>query len=346
MGYAIETFALTKRFRHQKGFKDLFRIDHSSEKIAVDRVSLKINKGEIFGLLGPNGSGKTTFLKMLSTTLLPTSGTACIYGHDIIQEDNKVRQLVGLVTGEERSFYWRLTGRQNLTFFATLYKLRKKQIVHQVGKVLELLELTEVADIRVNEYSTGMKQKLAIARGLLSKPDIIFLDEPTKGLDPIAAQSLLSMIRERIIDYFGNTIILTTHILKEVQELCNRIAILNHGKIVICGDVDELKLTSRSYDKYYINVRHFPEEYFQRLNLIDGVVSSSKISQDDGIINLELKLMKKSSALSEVLKQMVQNRAEILSCTVAEPSFEETYYSLLHDSKEQLISQSQDEKFH
>ncbi|MHC4183319.1 MAG: ABC transporter ATP-binding protein [Planctomycetota bacterium] len=339
MVYAIETFALTKKYRHQSGFKDLFRFVHSDEKIAVDNVTLKISEGEIFGLLGPNGSGKTTFLKLLCTLLLPSSGTARIYGHDIIEEDNKVKQLVGLVTGEERSFYWRLTGRQNLGFFATLHGLRKNQLNHQVGEVLELLDLIEVADIRVNEYSTGMKQKLAIARGLLGKPKILFLDEPTRGLDPIAAQSLLNMIRERIIDYFGNTIILTTHIMGEVERLCNRIAFLNHGRIVVCGNVDELKSSSRGYDKYFIKVKNFSEGYLQRLNQTNGVMSCSKTFQDNGVINVELRLVKNSLALSDVLKQMVQNRVEILSCTINKPSVEEMFRALLKDSKLRPTSQ-------
>jgi ABC-2 type transport system ATP-binding protein len=336
MGYAVETFSLTKKYRQQKSFKDLFRLVHSIEKTAIDGVSLKIREGEIFGLLGPNGSGKTTFLKTLCTLLLPTSGKARIYGHDISKEGYIVRQLVGLVTGEERSFYWRLTGRQNLSFFASLYGLQKKQTNYQVEKVLELFDLTEVADIRVSEYSTGMKQKLAIARGLLSKPKIIFLDEPTKGLDPISTQNLMGMIRERIVEYFGNTIILTTHITRVAEELCNRIAILNNGKIVISGILDELKLASQRYDKYSIKLKHYPKDDLHVLNNANGIISCSESFHDNGVIILELVLLRNSSALSYVLKHIVQNHAEILSCSMIEPTFEEMFHSLIHDSKESL----------
>ena len=194
MEYAIQTDKLHKVFRQEKGLSDLFKSGNANEKVAVNSLTLQIREGEIFGLLGPNGSGKTTFLKMLGTILLPTSGSATIFGHDIVREENKVRKIVGLVTGEERSLYWRLTGRQNLYFFGNLYGIKRQGMESQINKLLKLFDLEHAADNRVSGYSSGMKQKLAIARGLLGNPKILFLDEPTRTLDPLAAHNLLNLI--------------------------------------------------------------------------------------------------------------------------------------------------------
>jgi ABC-2 type transport system ATP-binding protein len=330
MNFPVMTHNLTKKFQlSPSNLKDILRRTQPREVVAVDKVTLKIEDGEIFGLLGPNGSGKTTFLKLLSTMLHPSSGIARIYGHDVIQDDLKVRRCVGLVTGEERSHYWRLTGRQNLQFFASLFMLGKKEINQRVGEVIALLDLTEVADLRVDKYSAGMKQKLAIARGLLGKPKLLFLDEPTRGLDPIAAQSLLDLISQRIVGYSGNTVILTTHILSEVEKLCNRIAILKRGQIVAQGSLYELKKAAQIYDRYSIYLHNYPIEHLSEFEKIKGVISCSNKIQENSNLSLEFLLAKDSFALSDVLKFIIHKNADILKCTSEEQRFDDVFQMII-----------------
>jgi len=337
MSVPVETCELTKKFTLSRGFKDLLRRAKWREKRAIDRVSLTIEEGEVFGLLGPNGSGKTTLLKMLSTMLHPSSGTARIYGYDILRDGLQVRRLVGLVTGEERSHYWRLTGRQNLHFFASLFMLSKREMYQRVGELLELLDLTDVADLRVDKYSAGMKQKLAIARGLLGKPKLLFLDEPTRGIDPVAAQSLLALIKQRVVDYFGNTVILTTHILGEVEDLCHRLAILHRGQIVVCSSGHELKTNSQIYNKYSIVIRNYPSEYLSEFENIHGVICCSKKLQEDSSISMEFHLAKGSLALSNILQCIMQKHADILRCSAEEPSFDEVYSAIIRGLQDNTI---------
>ena len=186
---ALETSGLTKRYPHQRGLLEVLRSLPARETLALDDVTFSVEPGEVFGLLGPNGSGKTTCLKLLSTILSPTAGRAVVCGHDVVREARTVRRLVALVSGEERSHYWRLTGRQNLEFFGRLFYLDQRTIGRRTDELLDVFDLSRFADVRVAEYSTGMKQKLSIARGLLSSPRLLFLDEPTRGLDPVAAHA-------------------------------------------------------------------------------------------------------------------------------------------------------------
>src|SRR3990172_8165098 len=181
--YAVETIDLTKYFHHG-GAK------------ALKNVNLQIRHGEIVALLGPNGAGKTTLLKILSTLVLPTSGTAYVKGYEIVRCEDDVKKSIGLVTGEERSFYWRLTGRQNLEFFAALYGLRPDEAKPRIDALLEQLDLSAAADNMFYSYSSGMKQKLALVRGLLCNPAVLFLDEPTKSVDVMTARDLRGFIKE------------------------------------------------------------------------------------------------------------------------------------------------------
>jgi len=164
---------------------------------AVEGVTIDVQSGEIFAFLGPNGAGKTTLIKMLCTLIFPTRGEAIVDGHDITKDDEAVRRSIGLVTGEERSFYWRLTGKQNLKFFGALHGLKSDEIQRKIEALVDLLDMQEYVDTRFNEYSTGMKQHLAVARCLLSDAKILFMDEPTKSLDHSSAEKLRRFIKER-----------------------------------------------------------------------------------------------------------------------------------------------------
>lgn len=242
MKCTIETHGLTKKFALQKGFTDFLRHPFRKDEItAVYDVNLKINKGELFGILGPNGAGKTTLIKMLCTLILPSVGTARVNGHDIAKDSGKVRESIGFVTSDERSFYWRLTGRHNLRFFASLHNYYSDDAEERIDELLSLVGMENRGDDKFLSYSAGMKQRMAIARGLLNDPAVLFMDEPTRALDPGAAQNVRKFVKEHITGDGGKTVFLSTHHLPEAEELCDRIAIINEGRIVVVGTLDELK---------------------------------------------------------------------------------------------------------
>jgi ABC-2 type transport system ATP-binding protein len=235
----LQTINLTKEFTKRKGFSSPRKFYDKTIFNAVKDVSLTVERGEVFGLLGPNGAGKTTLTKMLCTLMLPTSGSATINGFDIVKQQNKVKSSIALISSEERSFYWRLTGRNNLKFFAALYGLPRKHADKRIGEVLEVVGMAGAAHRRFQEYSTGMKQRMALARGLLADPEILFMDEPTKGLDPVATKDLHDFIRNDLVPQ-GKTVILATHHLAEAEDVCDRICIMSNGEMKACGRIIDL----------------------------------------------------------------------------------------------------------
>ncbi len=221
---AIQTFDLTKRF------KDL---------VAVDHVSIKVKKGEIFGLLGPNGAGKTTFIRMLCTLATPTEGTAMIADYDLLHDEDKIRENIGLVS-EKMIMYDMLTPRENLKLFGKLYNIPKKKLKTRIDELLKLVKMDKWGDKLINTFSTGMKQRINVIRALLNDPHILFLDEPTLGLDPQSTSELRMFIKE--INHKNNTtIVLTTHMMVEADLLCDRIAIIDYGKIIALNTSENLK---------------------------------------------------------------------------------------------------------
>jgi ABC-2 type transport system ATP-binding protein len=225
-GFAIEVRGVERVFDTRKGF---FLTEHTRTE-ALRGVDLTVDRGEIFGLLGPNGAGKTTLTKILATLLLPTRGEARVLGLDVVREALALRPRIGLVLGGERGLYNRVSGRENLRYFADLFGVPIADRERRVAEVLDRVGLTESADRRVEEYSRGMKQKLHLARGILHRPELLFLDEPTIGLDPKSAREARKLIRAFAAE--GVTIFLTTHYMFEAEELCPRVAVLSRGKIV------------------------------------------------------------------------------------------------------------------
>lgn len=240
----IETHDLTKKFTERGKQKFSFSlIGEKNHIVALDHISLKINKGEIFGLIGPNGAGKTTFCRILSTVIHPDEGNVRICGHDVIAEENAVKTIVGVATSEfSRALYWRLTGKQNLEFFAGLYGLSKKEKDFRIKNLFRIFGLEQWKDYPVMKYSTGMKQKLSLAKALINNPEVLLLDEPTAGLDLISKNTIKKILRESFSD---KTIIWTSHDLREIEEICTRIALINRGKIIFCGNMKEIV---RKYD--------------------------------------------------------------------------------------------------
>jgi ABC-2 type transport system ATP-binding protein len=206
---------------------------------AVTGVNLSVERGELFGLLGPNGAGKTTTIKMLITLLLPTSGTATVAGHDVVSDPREVRRRIGYVFGGDRGLYERLNARDNLRYFGELYGVPPRLQARRIGELLEMVGLAGREKERVEGYSRGMRQRLHIARGLLHDPEVLFLDEPSIGIDPVGARELRETVRNLVAA--EKTVLLTTHYMFEADELCDRIAVIREGEIVAEGTPSQLK---------------------------------------------------------------------------------------------------------
>jgi len=223
-GYIIEVKNLTKNF---------------GEFTAVDDISFDVKKGEIFGLLGPNGAGKSTTLRVLSTLSRPSKGTATIGGYDTVKNDTEVRKLIGIVS-EKMIIYNRLTAKENLWFFGSLFNIPKETLSKRIDDLLELVNLTKWKDAQVGTFSTGMRQRMNVVRALLNMPQVLFLDEPTLGLDPQSSVEIRDFIK-KLNQENGTTVIITTHMMVDADLLCDRIAIVDHGKIIALDTSTNLK---------------------------------------------------------------------------------------------------------
>lgn len=252
---AIEVFGLTKTFeRGRRTMMDRLRRrpDERVSVRALDGVSFSVSAGEVFGLVGPNGAGKTTMMKILCTLLEPSSGTARIFGLDVATDAQKVRARLGAMLTGERSLYWKLTARENLEFFAYLYHVPRREVPARVISALRAVTLFDRADDYVERFSTGMRQRLCIARALLPDPPLVVLDEPTSGLDPRAARDL----RDQIVQLrkSGRTVLLATHNMAEADELCDRLAIIDRGRVIALDTPAALKRTIGAKDVIHLNI--------------------------------------------------------------------------------------------
>src|SRR5213083_504045 len=262
---AIEARELVRTYKTSTG---IFR-RRSLEVEAVRGVSFEIADGELYGLLGPNGAGKTTTIKMLITLLIPTSGSARVLGLDVVKDAREVRKRIGYVFGGERGVYERLSGYDNLRYFAELYGVPPKLQKPRIEELLELVGLKGREHERAEGYSRGMKQRLHVARGLLHDPEVIFLDEPTIGLDPVGAREIRATIAS--LTESGKTVLLTTHYMFEADQLCDRIAVIAKGEIVGEGTPRELKERVSDGTVVEIEVYGVPEETVDRMRRIPGV---------------------------------------------------------------------------
>lgn len=313
--YAIETIDLTKEYLPPGRLTSLImKSPIKAPIIAVEGVSLQIKQGELFGMIGPNGAGKTTFTKMLCTLLSPTSGTASINGYDVVRSESEVKASIGFVSSEERSFYWRLTARQNLRFFASLGNLQAPEADKRIDEVLELLSLKDAADNLVYSFSSGMKQKLAIARGLLADPQVLFMDEPTRSIDPLSAREIKRFVKNDLVGAQGKTVFLTSHRLEEIEELCNRFAILRQGKVTFCGTLADLQASLRPDEHYLICIKGLSQKdvvsFFARNSF--GQASIDFV-EETGIASVGLSLMNAGSDLPKLISGVTAMGATVLS---------------------------------
>ncbi|MEU5436573.1 ABC transporter ATP-binding protein [Streptomyces sp. NPDC020719] len=262
---AIEVRELRRTYTSRTGWLRPRRV----ETEAVRGVSFDVGEGELFGLLGPNGAGKTTTIKMLNTLLLPTSGTARVLGRDVARDPVAVRRRIGYVFGGDRGLYERLSALDNLRYFAELYGVEPREQKARIAELLELVGLDGRERERVEGYSRGMRQRLHIARGLLHRPDVLFLDEPSIGVDPVAARDLRRTVAD--LKAAGTTVLLTTHYMAEADELCDRIAVIAGGTIRALGTPDELKSRIRERDVVELEAYGADEAALERLRRLPGV---------------------------------------------------------------------------
>ena len=324
----ISVRALSKHFIPERGLRDILRGHTSPPIVAVQDVSFDIANGEVFGLVGPNGAGKTTLLRMLSTLLVPTSGSATIAGLDVVEHAKQVRQHIGMVASNERSFFWRLTGLQNLHFFADLYHLDKRDASRWIAELLDLLDLTPVANERFESYSTGTKQRFSIARGLLHRPQVLFMDEPTKGVDPKSSAGIIALIRERIVNHARQTVIITTHNLREIEQLCQRTLIMEHGRVAYLGTTSELKRTVVGTDAYRIAVHNTPPGLIEQLSAFSALPIQYYAPDV-----LDIRITSGTHALHQVMQTILASGTEIVDCTRVEIPIEDAFIAFLASRK-------------
>lgn len=335
MEYAVETQDIVKNYLELKKYRDYLTAPFRKKTVAALKgITLKVKKGELFGLLGPNGAGKTTFLKILSTVVLPTSGKAYVAGFDVEKDDMQVKRSIGYAMGDERSNYWRLTGRQNLEFFAVMNNLGKNETDKVIKEVLDLTGLTKDADRYFKDYSTGMKQKLAIARGLLTDPAVLFLDEPTRSLDPGAAKHLREFVKEEIVRQRGKTVLLATHNLSEAESLCDRIAIIAEGRLKACGTIDNIRSVISTEKKFRAEIYGDAEKSAPLLKSINTLKSISiKSREGDDVFSCEFSIGEDELKVSEAVKEMMNKGCRIVSFHPVSQSLEEIFSSVTETEK-------------
>lgn len=329
MTYIVETVNLTKRFSKETNYRALLRLKRQETITAVDAVNLQIREGELFGLLGANGAGKTTLVKILCTLILPTEGQAFVSGKDVVAEATAVRQMIGLIDTNERSFFWRLSGRHNLEFFAALHGLTGMAAQTRINELLDMLGLSHAADQRFFGYSSGMRQKLAIARGLLAVPRIILLDEPTRSLDPVSAHELRTFVNTVLVKQLGHTVLLVTHRLEEAEALCDRVAIMKAGKLIACGPVTEIKQYVTARHQYRLQVQHLPPAEVQNLAQLPGIVQLDYTTEADGRVDMKLILSDEKEILPFVLQFIVTHGGHIQHCQAQMVSLEKAFVQLV-----------------
>ncbi|MDE1821436.1 MAG: ABC transporter ATP-binding protein [Euryarchaeota archaeon] len=319
---AILVQQVRRVYQSRKGF--LFQEKVRTE--ALKGVDLEVAPGELFGLLGPNGAGKTTLVKILSTLLLPTSGTAKVLGVDVAKEPRRLRPRIGLVLGGERGLYNRISARENLRYFADLYGVPAGRQAERIRSVLDTVGLAEAADRRVEEFSRGMKQKLHLARGILHEPELLFLDEPTIGLDPKSARDMRQLIREQVAG--GVTVLLTSHYMFEAEELCHRIAVLSKGKIVARDTVAGLRRLVGGDRTLEVEGYGFEDLELEKLRRLSGV--SRIVTEEFGPKQrLTLRVPTGDLALEEV-RSALGSRAE-LEIRERRTTLEDVYLDLVEE---------------
>lgn len=318
----VEVKQLSKTFETREG--GVFR-KVSKKIVAVDAIDFSVPKGEIFGLLGPNGAGKTTSVKMLCTLITPTSGDAYINNFSIAKDQQKVRENLGVMLTGERTLYWKLTGQENLEYFAALYHMDSTYAKKRIHALLDLVGLSERQDTLVENYSTGMRIRLSFAKALLNEAPVLLFDEPTASLDPQSSHLIRDIIRD--LKRQGYAIILTTHNMEEADALSDRVAIIDHGKIVVLGSPSELKQKVKSSDIIEIEARNVVEQTVNALQSFSEVskvaITSSTQGNETQLIRVHVE--KGKEVLPRILEFFVRKQVTITKVSFIEPTLEDVF---------------------
>ena len=294
---------------------------------AVNGVDLQIQRGEIFGLLGPNGAGKSTTIRMLCTLLEPTSGMARVNGFDVVKQANDVRRSLGTVLAGERSIYWKLSGRENLEYFAALYHIPSATAKKRVEELIERMEIKDRANELVEKYSTGMRQRIAIAKALLARPPILLLDEPTLGLDPQAARNLRELIAQ--LKREGHTILLTTHYMEEADLLSDRIGIIDQGKVIALDTPEGLKRRIDQKEIIRLEVGGWHAEMEEKLRSVSGVDNLTARRQgEEDLWEVSLQARDTRAVLPRIVEYISGNGTRLMNMNIVKPSLEDVFIHL------------------
>lgn len=322
MPFSIET----------KDLGRIYKIRHTKKGemktlVALQGVTMQVQEGELFGLLGPNGAGKTTLIKILTTLLAPSSGSAKVAGLDVLKQADLIRQQINMVSGGETSGYGLLTVRENLWMFSQFYGIGSQEANARIKRLLELVGLSDRANTRSSNLSTGLRQKMNIVRGFLTDPQVLFLDEPTLGLDVGAARDVRQLVQQWMQDNRQRSVLLTTHYLVEAEELCDRVAIINKGKLLACDSPAALKQQLQKEAIFQIELdapRPLRPEVF---NTLAGL-NSFHIIAENGKTTIDLQLAEEG-ALAQIIAVITEQGARIISLQKREPTLEDVFVKLV-----------------
>ena len=322
---AIRTEALRRTYRKAKK-KRGDKPDDAREFVALDGVDLEVRPGELFGLLGPNGAGKTTLIKILTTLLASTSGRAWVDGLDVVADFKRLRPLINMVSGGESSGYGILTVMENLWLFGRIYGVPNAEIKQRTEKMLKIVELADKATSKVSHLSTGQRQKMNFCRGFITDPKVLFLDEPTLGLDVTAARAIRKFVKEWIAEREGRTLLLTTHYMAEADELCDRLAIIDKGKVLACDTPANLKRKVQQYPIFELLLAPADVNSLD-LGRVSGVHQATRTESPT---NVAWKVaLREEAAIGNVVQAVTQGGDRILSLTKSEPTLEDVFIELV-----------------
>ena len=324
---AIRTEALRRTYRKpKKRWGKPVDANSPAEFVALDGIDLEVKPGELFGLLGPNGAGKTTLIKILTTLLAPSAGKAWVDGHDVVAEAHLVRPKINIVSGGESNGYGILNVRENLWLFSRIYGVPNADIQTRIDKMLEIVGLSDKAKSRISHLSTGQRQKMNFCRGFITDPKILFLDEPTLGLDVTSARAIRIFVKEWMREKPDRTLLLTTHYMAEAEELCDRIAIIDSGKVLALDTPANLKRRVQDYTLFELTLAPGAAE-LSNLAGLNGVRNAIRTETPEAV---ELKIsLNEEPAIGGVVQAVVQSGAKILSLKKVEPTLEDVFVQLV-----------------
>ncbi|HYM38730.1 MAG TPA: ABC transporter ATP-binding protein [Thermoplasmata archaeon] len=333
MEYAVETRDLTRVFagkRHLLPHRKKASADEAEPEgpvTALDGVTMQIKEGELFGLLGPNGAGKTTLIKILCTLLLPTAGKAYVAGYDVARDVFPIRQRISMVSGGETTGYGLLTARENIWMFSQFYGVPSKVANDRIDELMDIFALRDRRDSKVRTLSTGQRQKMNMIRGFVTDPDILFLDEPTVGLDVNAARTIRDYVMKWLQEQEEKTVLLTTHYMAEADEMCDRIAIIDNGRILACDTPENLKKMVRLDTTFRLEVD--PIRDTAGFGKIEGVKNFSAKHDPTKNITYLTFILDGEAPVADILSNIMAQGSRVHSLQKSEPSLEDVFVSMV-----------------